>query len=120
MRDSKFLRKEDVGPGVLMTITDCEKHNVAMEGADPHEKWCLKFTQTDKPLVLNAINTQLLETICESGDTDDWRGKAVVLYTDPTVQYAGRIVGGIRVRAPKRKLATSPVVAPLNDDDIPF
>jgi hypothetical protein len=50
-----------------------------------------------------------------------------VLYTDPNVSYAGKIIGGIRVRAPKVKAAAPPPPPPpvdhgaeLTDDDIPF
>jgi hypothetical protein len=46
-----------------------------------------------------------------------------VLYTDPNVSYAGKIIGGIRVRAPKKTAAVAPKPAPvvdINDDEIPF
>ena len=126
MRESKFLRKEDVGRGALATIAGCIRKNTAMEGAPPEQKWCLTFQELDKPLVLNSTNTQLCEQICGSDDTDDWIGKRIVLYTDPNVSYAGKLVGGIRVRAPK---PTAPPPKPvqavasgpeLDESDIPF
>ena len=128
MRESKFMKKEDVGAGSLMTVEGCEQHNVAKEGAPPEHKWCLSFAESDKPLVLNSTNIQLCERIFGSDDTDEWVGQKIVLYTDPNVSYAGKIVGGIRVRAPKVKKATTPAppppVAPepidITDDDIPF
>lgn len=109
MRESKFLKKEDVGRGMLLTITGCIRKNVAKEGADAELKWCLTFQEEDKPLVLNAINIQLIEAITESDDTDYWVGKRIVAYTDPTVSFGGKVVGGIRVRKPK---ATAPPPAP--------
>lgn len=125
MRESKFLKKEDVGAGSLMTIESCEPHNVAKEGAPPESKWCLTFAETDKPLVLNSTNIQLCERIFGSDDTDNWIGNQIVLYTDPNVSYQGKVIGGIRVRAPKIKKAAAPpppppVVEDLTDDDIPF
>ena len=125
MRESKFLKKEDVGRGVLATIASCQQHNVAMEGAAPDLKWTLSFQELDKPLVLNSTNIQLCAQICGSDDTDHWTGKRVVLYTDPNVSYAGKLVGGIRVRKPK---PTAPPPPPppvatgpeLTDDAIPF
>lgn len=114
MRESKFLKQSDVGAGVLVTITGCEQHNVAMQGADPENKWCLTFQELEKPLVLNGINAQLCEKICGSDDTDDWTGHKVVLYTDPTVAFGGKVVGGIRVRAPRlAKPAIAARVAPV-------
>jgi len=130
MRESKFLKKEDVGRGVLVTIASCVRKNVAMEGAEPEQKWCLTFHELDKPLVLNATNIQLCEQICGSDDTDHWIGKRIVLYTDPNVSYAGKLIGGIRVRKPKPSApppAPPPPAQhedlhnePLTDDDIPF
>ena len=124
MRESKFLRKEDVGRGVLATIAGCVRHNTAMEGAPPELKWCLTFQELDKPLVLNSTNTQLCEQICDSDDTDHWVGKRIVLYTDPNVSYGGKLVGGIRVRKPKPTALPPPPPPvqsdPLTDDEIPF
>lgn len=126
MRESKFMKKEDVGAGSLMTVEGCSPHNVAKEGAPPENKWCLTFEESDKPLVLNSTNIQLCERIFGSDDTDEWIGKKIVLYTDPNVSYAGKIVGGIRVRAPKVKAVAAapppppPPVEELTDDDIPF
>lgn len=103
MLESKFLKKEDVGAGALMTVEGCAQHNVAKQGADPEMKWCLSFEESDKPLVLNSTNIQLCQRVFGSDDTDEWIGKKIVLFTDPNVSYAGKIVGGIRVRAPKTK-----------------
>ncbi len=116
MRESKFLKKEDVGAGALMTIAGCDRYNVAKEGADEELKWCLTFHGHDKPLVLNSTNIQLCAQIFGSEDTDDWIGKQIVLYTDPTIMYAGKVVGGIRVRKPKAK---APTVVPAKPKPAP-
>lgn len=120
MRESKFLKKEDVGKGVLATITGCDQQNVAMQGADPEMKWALHFRELEKPLVLNSTNIQLCAQACGSEDTDDWKGKQIVLYTDPNVSYAGKLIGGIRIRKPKPGAVPPPPPEPVADDDIPF
>ena len=124
MRESKFLKQTDVGRGTLATIASCVQMNVSKEGADPEMKWCLTFQELDKPLVLNFTNIQLCQQICNADDTDRWLGQRVVLFTDPTISYQGKIVGGIRMRKPK---ATAPPPPPpvaanamLEDDEIPF
>lgn len=124
MRESNFLKKEDVGRGVLATIAGCIQKNVAKEGAPPEHKWCLTFQELDKPLVLNATNIQICEAVCGSDDTDHWIGKRIVLYTDPNVSFQGKLVGGIRVRAPKPSAPppkpAPPLEVPIEDDEIPF
>ena len=121
MRESKFLKQSDVGAGALGTIQDCIQMNVAKEGADPELKWCLTFAEIEKPLVLNSTNVQLCEKILGSDDTDNWRGKKIVLYTDPNVSYGGKLVGGIRIRAPRNQGTPTPVAPqPLAAEEIPF
>lgn len=126
MRESKFLKQADVGNGALMTVESCDQYNVAKEGAEPEHKWCLVFAETDKPLVLNSTNIQLCERIFGSDNTDEWVGKKLVVYTDPTVSYGGKITGGVRVRAPKQPAKTTakpiatPVTEELEADDVPF
>lgn len=136
MKESNFIKKEDVGRGFLGTISGCIKKNVAKEGAEPEYKWCLTFREIDKPLVLNSTNIQLCEQITGSDDTDHWINKQIVLYVDPNVSYQGKLIGGVRVRKPKAQVAppaatitappplapmTSPA-APIDDelDDLPF
>ena len=131
MRESKFLKQSDVGAGVLLTIKGIEQHNVAKDGADPELKYCMTFLESEKPLVVKSTNLQLCERIFGSDETDDWTGKKIVLYTDPNVSFGGKVVGGIRVRAPRNQAAAqvAPKVGPkallvdapdLTDDDIPF
>ena len=123
MRESKFLKQSDVEKPALVTIDRVIQMNVAKEGADPENKWCVVFHEFEKPLVLNFTNLQVCAKVCGSEDTDDWTGKRVVLYVDPNVSYQGKIVGGIRIRAPKANAVLPPVVAPpvVEDDfDAPF
>ncbi len=103
MKSSKFLKKEDVGEGTVCIITGVSQENVAKEGVDPEMKWCLHFTNLDKPLVLNTTNMQLIAKFLGSEDTDDWEGKKIILYDDPSVSFGGKLTGGIRVREYKIK-----------------
>jgi hypothetical protein len=128
MKESKFLKQSDVEQPVLWTVHGVERVNVAKEGAEPDYKWAMSFAESDKPLVLNWTNIQLCEKAFGSDDTDHWNGKKIVLYVDPNVSYGGKVVGGIRVRAPKKAAApakAAPVIHPpveseLDDDSIPF
>ena len=134
MLESKFLKKEDVGRGMLVTIAGVEQRNVAVRDAEPEYKWSVAFQETEKPMVLNSTNIQLIAKITGSDDTDHWVGHKIVLYEDPSVSFGGKLVGGIRVRAPRpeamaRHQAAQPAPPPepvwtepagASDDDIPF
>jgi len=102
LKESKFLRKEDVGPGVLYTIREVHQANVAKEGAPEEMRWVMSFDEVDKPLVLNSTNGQILAQITGSPESDGWTGTKVVLYHDPNVSFGGKLVGGIRIRAPRK------------------
>lgn len=131
MKDSKFLKRADVGAGKLLTVLRCQQENVAMQGEAPEMKWCLYFVEEKKGIVLNGTNQQLIAKALGSDETDDWLGKRIVAYDDPTVSFAGKLVGGIRFRAPKPQAAVSAPAArstppPVNaaesagDDGMPF
>ncbi len=107
MIESKFLKKEDVGDGVLVNIVGVEKQNVARPDEKPEMKWVLHTNGnagTNKPLVLNSTNLKLISKIIGSDNTDDWAGQEIVLYNDPSVSFQGELKGGIRVRAKRSQV----------------
>jgi hypothetical protein len=113
LKQSKFLTRADVGKGSLVTIKQIFQENVAKEGAPEEFKWCISFDETEKPMVLNSTNGQIIASIVHSDETDTWVGHKVVLYDDPNVSFGGKLVGGIRVRAPRNQPAT-PAQAPTH------
>lgn len=132
LKDSKYLKKEDVGNGALFTISGGTMANVALEGQPKDERFCLHFEEVEKPLILNSTNALIMSAIFGSQETDDWIGQRVVLYSDPNISYQGKLVGGIRARAPRGQAAVkaamaAPKPAPTptpepqpGDSDIPF
>lgn len=124
MKESKYIRKEDVGVnGKNLTIKSLVQENVAGENQPPEMKWILYFNEARKGLALNQTNISLIAHVTGSEETDDWVGKQVQLFEDPTVGYGGKIIGGVRVRhvsqaAPQQ----TPPPVPNNDfdDDVPF
>lgn len=129
MKESKFLKRADCGAGILLTIESCSQMNVGKEN-EPDMKWCLNFVEDAKPMVLNSTNAEIIAKLSGLTNSDDWSGVKIVAYDDPNVSYGGKLVGGIRVRAPKTKSATSkpaPAIQPKHvelaeegDDDVPF
>ena len=101
LKQSRFLTRADVGAGVLVTIKEIYQDNTAKEGAPEELKWVMSFHELDKPMVLNSTNGQIIAQIVGSEETNDWAGHKVVLYDDPNVSFGGKLVGGIRTRAPR-------------------
>ncbi len=92
LKKSNFLKKEDCGNGILVTIKNVTQENIAKEGAPEELKWCIHFNEVEKPMVLNSTNGQLIAAILTQDDTDNWTGHKVVLYNDPTVSFGGKIM----------------------------
>jgi hypothetical protein len=124
MIPSKFLKKDDVDPPKLVTVKALRQANVAMDDQPEELKWTILFKELDKPMVLNSTNIQLLTKALGTDETDEWVGKQVVVYNDPNVSFGGKITGGVRIRAPKKKAAptetATEAAAADYDDDIPF
>jgi hypothetical protein len=127
LKQSKFLKRSDCGQGIRVTIASIVEMNVAPENQTPEMKCCVNFHETDKPLVLNSTNGQIIAQITgiDSDIEKNWVGKQIVLYDDPNVSFAGKLTGGIRVRAvrtTKQGAATEPIY-PVDTDgsqSLPF
>jgi hypothetical protein len=131
IRDSSFLTKEDVGKGMLLTITGCHQREV---GREKEKLWCLTFAETEKEMVLKTTNAALIQSFLGGDDTDQWIGKKIVAFNDMSVMMGSKPVGGIRVRAPKPQVMAQPQApaaqpqAPMPppvsnqppEDDVPF
>lgn len=124
MLPSRFLKKDDVPQPALVTIGDLEQVNVAPQGQPEEKKWTMTFPELDKPLVLNSTNMHVIGSLY-GDDTDDWLGQKIVIFHDPNVSFGGKLVGGLRVRAPKNQKAAPPPPAKKGkfddmEDDVPF
>jgi hypothetical protein len=101
---SKYLRKEDVDPPILVTIKSFTKENVARDGESPRIKIVMHFEEAVKPMIVVPTNAGSIRRLCGvKGPPSDCIGHKIVLYRDDTVTMRDKLVGGIRVRAPKQK-----------------
>ncbi len=118
LKQSRFLTQKDIDRPVIVTIAGYSEVNVAKEGAEQDPRWTLVFRELEKPMVLNSTNGQIIQAIIGSGEFEDWIGHKIVLYVDPNVSFGGRLVGGIRCRAPKdqAKPAPQPITKPATFD----
>ena len=112
LSESKYLKQQDCAPPILVTIASCEEQNVGeKEDGTPDKKWVLFFAEREKGMVLNPTNGQIIAGFLGKDNTDDWTGAKIVLYRDPNIAFGGKLVGGIRCRAP-RNIPPAPAPAP--------
>jgi hypothetical protein len=99
MLPSSYLKQSDFDEnGLIVTVSGIENKNIAKEDQEPEHKWIVYFKEFEKGMVLNSTNIQALARACDSDDTDDWAGHEVVVYVDPSVGYAGKVTGGLRIK----------------------
>lgn len=133
LKQSRFLTKADVTPPKLYTIKGYRYEDISQEGEAADNQYLLFFHETEKPMVLKPVNGDLIALALGKESFDEWIGHQIVVYVDPNVTMKGKVVGGIRCRAPKVKTSpasapTPPPVAPRpvpvpaepDSDDVPF
>ena len=107
LKESKFLTKEDCDPAIIVTITGWDQVDVSLESGPAKMRYVLNFEETDKPFVLNSTNGNRIQLLTGKGDFDEWIGTKITLFNDKTVEFGGKIVGGIRVHVPQQPLPTA-------------
>lgn len=103
MYPSKFLKKEDVPTPRIVRITGIGRSKVG--GDDGEEKNILYFDGL-KEMVLNKANGYVLFEAF--GEPDNWPGKSIEVFSDPSVMFAGKRVGGLRLRYVAQQIAAPP------------
>ena len=108
---SKYLGKEDVPQPMAVVVGNVFIEQIQGDhGMD--DKVVLKFTNAAiKSMIVNSTNWDTLES-AYGPDSDGWLNKPVELFVDPSVMYAGKRVGGLRVRVPTG--LQTPAAAPAN------
>ncbi len=121
MVQSKYLKQADIPDPVIVTVQGVKQVNMAKDDEAPEMKWCIKFVEFQKPMALNSTNIHVAAKVFGSNNTDDWKGKEIILFTDPNVSFGGQVVGGLRFRGQeKAPVKAAGSVRPDLDDDIPF
>ena len=137
MLPSSYLKQTDFDEsGAIVTVASITEKNVARQDEPVEMKWLVHFAEFEKAMVLNTTNINALSKACGSDDTDDWTGKEVIVYVDPTIGYGGKTTGGLRIRkyvvaappkqavkaAPRQPAQTLHAAAgdPRFDDEKPF
>lgn len=109
--NSDYLKAEDIG-SEMWTVTIYSADVKTWDNGD--RKVVLEFNELEnKAMPLNVTNSRAIADIY-GGDTDNWIGKEIMLFTMP-VDYQGKMVQAIRIRAPQKASAPPRRAAPQAD-----
>tara|TARA_R100001244_G_C5062474_1_gene109206 strand:+ start:84 stop:464 length:381 start_codon:yes stop_codon:yes gene_type:complete len=119
----KYLKREHVTEeGSTHKVVSCTEEPINLSDGGSEMKWILTLENL-KPIVLNATNIRRCVAAFNTSETNDWVGRSIVCYDDPTIEFGGRQVGGIRLRAVPTKAkskAKAKSTKPTDVDEIPF
>ena len=102
MMESKYLKKSDVEAGPMnVKVVSCLQENVALEDKPVEMLWIMRFQGVNKGLIMKKTNLNLMSLATGQRNSDFWPGCDITLYNDPTVQFKGEMVGGIRIMVPQ-------------------
>lgn len=96
---TSYLAKVDLSKPRLFTIRGLESRTLEGEA-----RLVVHFEEERRPMLLNRTNIRFCREQF-GDDCDNWKGRHVVAYVDEGVEYAGRRVGGIRLRLPRNQSA---------------
>lgn len=94
---STHLKASDVEDDPIVTIKKVRKETFG-QGEDSDEKTVMYFEESDKGMVVNVTRWDVLETMFNSDDTDDWIGEKIQLYAGTTL-FKGKTVATIGIKA---------------------
>jgi hypothetical protein len=119
----KYIKAAELGAARPVVTIDY----VVIEavGGDDEQKPVVHFQGKSKGLVLNVTNANMITEICGTPETDNWKGKRILLYATKT-EFGGKRVDCIRVDYPPTGAAAPAPPPPpadewqADDSDVPF
>lgn len=100
LQNKDYLGECDFHPGEEKTVTiaSITTSEVIGDGGKKSTKPIIKFAEPVKPLIANTINFKRITKLFGSKYIEDWIGKQIILYGDPSVKFGSETVGGVRVK----------------------
>ena len=99
--ESKYLAQADIPTGGELTLTMNGFSQETTDGNDGKREilTLLNFTGGHKPMVIKPTNRDILKDLGYE-TAGDVRAHDITVWIDHSVRYAGRKVGGLRLKAP--------------------
>ncbi len=108
---SKYLSKDDLASPRVLTINQVVQEEIEQDD-QTKLKAVVYFQEPDvKPWIINSGNWMTVEDVYGE-ESNNWTGKRVELFVDPTVMFGRKRVGGVRVRVPNGQQAAPQTAKP--------
>lgn len=99
MYPSNYLGKDDVPVPIVLSMDWVSLEDIKSERGK-EQKPVLHFCEEQsKDMILNKTNAEEIAAIYGE-DSDRWHGKPIEIWLDPSIMFAGKRCGGLRVRKP--------------------
>lgn len=97
---SDYLSAEAFEGPQIVTIRKVEVKMIGGAEEEKEEKMTLQFAEVEQGLILNRTNLKTLAGLW-GDETENWLGKKIEIYVDEAIAFRGKVVAGLRVRAPR-------------------
>ena len=87
------------GCDLVATIDYVAQEKVVGVGGKSEMEVVAHFSDGNKPLILNKTNMKTIQKIYKTPYIEDWKGRKIQIYYDPTVKFGRETVGGLRIRS---------------------
>ena len=99
MFPKKYVAGDELPPtGIKITIASVKAEQMRKPGAGMVDGWVLWADKAKRAVVLTPTLARQIAQALQEQDTDNWTGRAVVLYPEP-MTVAGQQVTAIRAKA---------------------
>ena len=111
LQNKDHLGEYDFLPGEekTVTITSIGSGDVVGVGGETSTKPIMRFAEPVKPLIVNTTNFKMMQRLFQSKYIEDWYGRQIILYGDPSVKFGRETVGGVRVKSVLPQSQAAPV-----------
>lgn len=94
-----YLGAYALNPGEDRTLTIKSVASEMVTGTDGKKEECIvaRFTENEKPMILNKTNMKTIQKLYKTPYIEDWAGKKITIYIEK-VKAFGEVVEALRIR----------------------
>lgn len=95
-----YLGSYAFNPGEIkvLTIKSLEKEMVTGTGGKKDQCLVCKFSENEKPMILNRTNCKAITKAYGTPITENWIGKRVSIFVQDGIKVGGEITDGLRIK----------------------